>query len=179
MTKISALPLDTAPTLDDFTVTVDNGTGSTKKVTLSSLMSLMFANFDWSLNMKAASNTSAPTITTGANNNFASVGAQIAFTVASSCNCLVTVDVGMSSTSDYETRPLIYLDGVLFKSNDVIAAIGSASGRATERSLCYVVPLTAGAHIISAGGYTSAGGSQAVAINAAHIAGIVLGLVTA
>lgn len=39
MTKISTLPADSAPTGDDYTVTVDTGSGQTKKVLLSDLLS--------------------------------------------------------------------------------------------------------------------------------------------
>ena len=44
MTKITALPADTSPSTDDYTVTVDTGSGQTKKVLLSDLLSMYFNN---------------------------------------------------------------------------------------------------------------------------------------
>lgn len=45
MTKISTLPQDTSPTGDDYTVTVDTGSGQTKKVLLSDLITLIYDNY--------------------------------------------------------------------------------------------------------------------------------------
>jgi len=44
MTKISTLPQDNSPTGDDYTVTVDTGSGQTKKVLLSDLLTYVNAS---------------------------------------------------------------------------------------------------------------------------------------
>jgi hypothetical protein len=44
MTKITALPSDSTPTGDDYTVTVDTGSGQTKKVLLSDVLAYVNAN---------------------------------------------------------------------------------------------------------------------------------------
>lgn len=44
MGKISALPADSSPSSDDYTVTVDTSSGQTKKILLSDLITLIFNN---------------------------------------------------------------------------------------------------------------------------------------
>lgn len=56
MGKLSALPQDTAPTGDDYTVSVDTTSGQTKKVLLSDLLSYIYNN-------KPTSNIQTTTIT--------------------------------------------------------------------------------------------------------------------
>lgn len=62
MGKLSALPQDSSPTGDDYTVTVDTSSGQTKKVLLSSILSYIFNN-------KPAVNIQSTTLTPA---NFAS-----------------------------------------------------------------------------------------------------------
>lgn len=44
MGKLSALPQDSTPSTDDYTVTVDTGSGQTKKILLSDLITLIYNN---------------------------------------------------------------------------------------------------------------------------------------
>lgn len=138
---------------------------------------------DWSsfsLNMKSASNSTANTPTNNADTNLASNGATISFTVETDCYALVIVHVAVNSTTDYELKPQIWRDGVLYAVAGYPASInGSAGNRAVMRSHTVGVPLTAGAHTLSAGVIVSSATSQSVGIGAANITALVLGNVTA
>lgn len=87
---------------------------------------------------------------------------------------MVTVSLGISSTTDYEFRPEIRVDGTTSYKMSPVAALGSAGGRAHVRSFTYAIQLTAGAHKISAGVELSAattptmpvtGGTLAISYN--------------
>lgn len=45
MPKISGLPQDSSPSTDDYTITVDTTSGQAKKVSLSDLVTLIYANY--------------------------------------------------------------------------------------------------------------------------------------
>lgn len=141
------------------------------------------SQIDWSSfanNIKMAKNSSSVTPTIGTDNNLASAGAAITFTVDATSYALVTVHVGCRSTTDYEHKPAIYLDGTLISMNDIGASIGgSASNRGIQRSHTDKVTLSAGAHTISAGIYIASATSPSVAIGEAQVSAIVLGRVTA
>lgn len=132
---------------------------------------------DFALNIKSATNGSSvsPTNTT---QNFAANGVAVTFTVASDCFALVSVSMGISSNSDYEFRPIIYRDGVAYKQILPPAAY-SVSGRAHVRGFTWAVPLTAGAHTLSAGVFLAAGTSMAMPADSCMISALVLGDVTA
>lgn len=138
---------------------------------------------DWStfgLNIKRAKNTSSSNPGNGVNSDFAGLGAAVTFTVETACNAFVTVHVGCNSTSEFELKPQIYLDGAVHTTSDVGASIsGTATNRFFQRSVSNVVALSAGAHTISAGITVSSATSQSVPIGSAEVIAIVLGRVTA
>lgn len=136
---------------------------------------------DWSLfsnNMKSASNPSSIT-PTNSSQDLAGNGATISFTVGSTCNALVTVSIGLYSSSDYEFRPEIRVDGTVVQTYSPAAALGNASGRPSVRGFTFSVPLTTGAHTISAGVFISAGTALSIAAGGVSVAALVLGNVTA
>lgn len=133
------------------------------------------------LNIKNASNPSGisgGSIVTG-DNNFASQGIAVTFTVASACKALVIVNMSSTSSSDWEFHPQIYLDGVKTAESLPAASIGSASNRGIVRSYSTVISLSAGSHTISGGAFFSAGGSWAIPTGSSNITALVLGQVTA
>lgn len=140
------------------------------------------AVIDWSTfsnNIKVAINTNAAAPVNGTALNLASVGSVVSFTVGEACKALVTSTIGCSSTSDFETKPQIWLDGALSSSATYTAAAANASGRIDTRTWQGVVTLSAGAHTISAGIVVSSATSANVAAGNAQISAIVLGNVTA
>lgn len=142
------------------------------------------AQIDWSslsLNIKSKKSTSGATPTNGANTNLDTNGCSVSFTVAADCKAFVTVHVGCSSTTDFEHKPQIWLDGSLYSMSDITASVngGGASNRSIQRSHSALVSLTAGAHTLSAGISVSSASSQNVRAGDAEIAAIVLGQVTA
>lgn len=192
MPKISALPA--ATTLDgaDPAPIVDDSAGSTKKFTLTKLKewlqslttwisSAMIDHSTWSLNIKGNRNSSAITPVNGSNVNGSGQGLNVTFTVSATCKALVVLNMAAISTSDFEFRPLIYLDGVVQTTgvSEPAASVGNASGRAVQRSNTAVLTLTAGAHTISGGIFVSSATGPTVPINGASISAIVQGYVTA
>jgi len=134
---------------------------------------------DWSslsLNMKAASNPSTFTIANGSN-NLAGAGIKVNFTVAEACKALVTVSLGVSSTTDFEYQPQIRLGGTVIKSFAPVASL--SAGRAHVRGFSWVVSLVAGANEISAGVSLASSTSAGIAASGGNISAIVLGEVTA
>lgn len=138
---------------------------------------------DWGslqLNIKAANNTSSIAPGNSVNTNYASVGCQITFTVAASCKALVTVNMGVRSTTDYELKPLIYLDGVMTAIADYSAAMSNGAGnRMLVRPMVAVVTIPSGTHTLSAGVFVASATSPSTDIGSAQISAIVLGEVTA
>lgn len=138
---------------------------------------------DWSglsLNIKSAKTTSSNTPSNGANTDLGGNGASISFTVSTTCIALVTIDVSCTSTTDFEIKPIIFLNGTAYAIADYAAALnGGAGGRATQRSYTWPVVMPAGTNMISAGIFVSSATSQVVAIGSASVAAIVLGKVTA
>lgn len=192
MPKISGLPEDTAPTTDDYVASLDTGTSTLKKSKWLNIIAMIFGNapsaslsrtaVDWSTfsnSIKQASNSSSITPTNGVDNDFQSAGAKITFTVSGTAYALVTVTVGCGSTSDFEHRPEIFLDGSLHSGASYAATIANAGGRASVRSYPNLVILAAGTHTISAGMFLSAAVSQIIPANSAIVSAIVLGNVTA
>lgn len=140
------------------------------------------SQLDWSsfgLNIKSATNTSQGTPVNLNHVNLSSVGASITFTVESDCDSLVTVNVGVISSSDFEHKPGIYKDGSVFSFSSYSAAPGNASGRSLVRSYTALVPLTAGAHTLSAGIFVASATGPTVPTGNANITAIVLGEVSA
>jgi len=139
------------------------------------------AALDWSTfsnNMKSASNSGNIT-PTNSSQDLASSGLSISFTVAQACNALVTVSLGVQSTTDFEFQPQIRLGGSIVKSFTPAASISNAGGRALVRGFTWVVPLAQGANTLSAGLLLSSSTTPGIAANGGTIAAIVLGEVTA
>lgn len=138
---------------------------------------------DWSTfaaNIKSAQSTTSRNPTNGTDTNLATNGAVVSFTVATACVAFVTIHVGVSSTSDYELKPQIYRDDVLFTTSGVAASVnGQAANRTFQRSLSAAVPLSAGTHTLSAGVVVSSATSPGISAGGATISAIVLGNVTA
>lgn len=137
---------------------------------------------DWSTfdkNIKSASNTSAITPTNSINNNLESYGAKVQFTVSGSAYALAIVSVGISSASDFENKPLVYLDGSHFNTYEIAAAPGNGSARIFQRINHMNIPLSTGSHTISAGVFISSATSPNIPIGNARITVLVFGNVTA
>ena len=137
---------------------------------------------DWSSfgnNIKSAKNSSGITPVNGSFVNGSGQGLAVTFTVSEACNALVTLHMACGSTSDFEFRPLIYLNGVMTVDGTYPASVGNGSGRHTTRSVTYKIALPAGANTISGGVFVSSATSPTVAASGANISAIVLGTVTA
>jgi len=138
--------------------------------------------FDWaslSNNIKVQKTTSTSNPASGSL-NLGGNGGQVTLTVATDCYALVNVYVACTSTTDYEMKPIIYLDGAVHSMNDAAAALGGgASNRALQRTHFDKVSLTAGAHTIAVGIYTASATSPSIVAGAAAVSVIVLGEVTA
>ena len=135
---------------------------------------------DWStfnLNMKTAANGGVITLT-NTDQDLASSGVSISFTVSSACNAFVTVSLGVSSTTDFEFRPEIRLAGSQVSIFSPSAA-ATSTGRASGRTFSAHVPLSAGVNVLSAGAFISSATSPSIAIGGAVISALVLGNVTA
>lgn len=187
--KVSGIPPDTG--LDDnHYVILNDPTGPTTKTTTLGVLRLWLQSVaTWvkssmmdystmSLNMKHASNAGTINPATTGDTNF-STSLQCTFTVAAACNAEVRLDIGLSSTSDFEFGPIIYLDGAVFERFTPSAGAGNASNRASYRGFSSVVPLTAGAHTISGGVGLSSSTAPAIAAGGAKLTVLVLGNVTA
>ena len=131
-------------------------------------------------NIKRAKTSSGVGISNGVNTNLGPQGAQISFTVETDCVAFVVVLVACRSTTDFEHKPQIWLDGSLAVNNDSGASVnGTASNRAFQRTCLGSIPLTAGTHTLSAGITVSSSTSASVNSGEAEIMAIVLGNVTA
>lgn len=74
----------------------------------------------------------------------------------------VRVDLYTTSTSDYEFRPQVWLNGTLYKNITPNASVGNASSRAVGRGATYDVVLPDGTNYISAGAFISASTSPSM-----------------
>ena len=108
----------------------------------------------------------------GAIQNLANNGAKITLNLKSSARVLVTVFVGMKSTSDFEFRPAILVNGVE-KYREEIPASLATSGRAVQRSAQVAFGIPAGTQIISAGVLSASATNQEIPAGAASISVIV------
>ena len=103
-------------------------------------------------------------------------GASVTFTVEKACVALVTVNIAMRSTSDYEFRPQIFLDGV-FNRNFGYPSANSNGGRSIQRGGTAPVILTAGTHTISAGVFISSATNPSCDTDGVNVCVLVLGKV--
>lgn len=149
-----------------------DGTFKTGVVKESNIDFTSFSN-----NAKSATNTSAHTPSNGVTNNLSS--ASISFTLSGSGIALVTVTVGVLSTTDYEMKPGVYKNGSFFAQSDMSAAAGNGSERVNPRTYSVAVPLSNGVNTLSAGVFISSATAPNVPIGNASISAIVLGNVTA
>ena len=130
-------------------------------------------------NVKSVNNTSAPSLT-NSDQNLASCGLSLSFNVPGPVRALVTVNLGISSTTDYEFQPEVYLDGSFYYRDSTPASLsGGASARGVQRSLTTMVLIPAGTHTISAGVFLSAATSPTMVVGAGHLSAFVNGRVTA
>jgi len=124
MTKITQLPQDTSPTTDDLTITVDSTSGQAKKLLLSDLITLIYANYP-----ATAWTSYTPTITnlTQGTGTLASKYIQIGKTViyqgrftfsgTSSVGGVLTISLPVTAVSStYATREPLGI-GMIFDSN--------------------------------------------------------------
>lgn len=131
-------------------------------------------------NTKSAKTTSSKSLTNSVDTDLAANGATISFTVSGTAYALVTVDVGVSSTTDFEFQPEIFVDGSLSTKLTYAATLGGgASGRVVTRSYTAAITLSSGSHTISAGVQVVSATSPLVPSDSANIAAVVLGNVTA
>lgn len=136
---------------------------------------------DWSTfanNIKSAFNTSTGTLT-NSSQDLASVGLSLSFTVVGTAYALVTVSLGIFSSSDFEFRPEIRLGGAVQATFAPSAAAGNASSRSTVRSFSAKIPLSNGVNVLSAGVFLAAATSPGWGNGAGYISAIVFGNVTA
>lgn len=145
-----------------------------KPIAVSNIDFSTFAN-----NIKTGVNTTAVILTNGVSTDLASFGSKVTFTVASNCVAFVTVSMIANSTTDFEFKPLIYLDGSVAGSINYLAAPGNASGRSQVRTYSKAIPLTTGSHTLSAGVLVSSASTPGVPTDGATITALVLGNVTA
>lgn len=109
------------------------------------------------------------------NGNFKldSSGACLGVYVPFDCDVTADVSVGMGSTSDFEFRPEVWIDGSVplpdgyYSPNAALG--GGGGGRASSRTFTAKLRLTAGWHLISAGVELVAGGGYTIAIGAVNI----------
>lgn len=190
MPKISALPAMTTADGADPAPIVDDSAGSTKKITLTKLKEWLQSltawvtrpQIDWttfSNNIKTAVTTTANTPTNGVNTNLSGNGASLSFTLTGAGYAHVYVSVGCISSSDFECKPLIFLNGALHTTGEYVAAAGNASGRVNPRTVMAAVALPTGSNTISAGILVSSATGQSVPIANGKVSAIVFGNVTA
>lgn len=136
---------------------------------------------DWSTfsnNIKSATNPASISLA-NSSQDLASNGVSISFTVSGACKALVSVDMGVNSTTDFEFRPEIRLNGTVVAALTPAAAAGNSSNRSSNRGFTYVVTLAAGVNVISAGVNLVVATSPGITSGGATIAAIVNGNVTA
>ena len=137
-------------------------------------------NIDWSTFSNSIKSTlGSGTVSLATGNNNLSTNASLSYTVSGTAYALIFVSLGMSSTTDFEFQPLIYVDGSIAKTFDPAAAAGNTSGRATVRSFSTMVTLATGSHTFSPGVNISSQTSPAMNNQGISISAIVLGPVTA
>lgn len=140
------------------------------------------SQIDWApftFNMKTASTTSNAGLSNGANYNLGANGASIQFTVVGTAQALVTVSVATISASDFENKPLIYVNGSVVSTAGYSAAAGNSSSRVNPRTWQYAVTLSEGVNTISAGVLVTSATSPSVPSGGAQVSAVVLGNVTA
>ena len=104
--------------------------------------------------------------------NLAGNGAKITLNLKKNARVLATVFVGMKSTSDFEFKPAILVNGVEKYREEVPASL-STNGRASQRSAQVAFDIPAGTQIISAGVWSQSATNQEIPAGAASISVIV------
>ena len=108
----------------------------------------------------------------GAIQDLANNGAKITLNLKKNARILVTVFVGMKSTSDFEFKPAILVNGIEKYREEVPASLAT-NGRAVQRSAQVAFDIPAGTRIISAGVWSQSATNQEVSAGAASISVIV------
>lgn len=171
----SSLQIETAPFTNSFSTANHDHTTAARGGLLNN------GSIDWSTftnNMKTASNTGAPALS-NSSQDLASSGLSVSFTLATAGVAFVVMNLGISSTSDFEFRPEIRLGGVVQFTHAPNAAAGNASNRASDRGMPYVMALPVGVNVISAGVNLSSATGPSLAIGGGSISVVVFGQVTA
>ena len=126
-----------------------------------------FATLDFGVYQ--AENTTESRPANGEYLNLAQNGAKITINVNKSARVLISSVVGIRSDSDFEFKPLIFIDNQLVKTLSLGASVGNASGRRVQRTVQGVFSLSAGTHTISAGVSTSSGTNVIISIGDASV----------
>jgi hypothetical protein len=127
-------------------------------------------------NAKTAVTTSTNTPSNGANTDLGSNGASLSFTIETGAIAFVTIDITCESTQDFEFRPQLFLDGVVYETYAPSAALGGGAGdRGVYRGFSTVIELTSGTHTLSPGLFIASAASQSIPAGAAKITALVLG----
>ena len=108
----------------------------------------------------------------GATQDLAGNGAKITLNLKKNARILATVFVGMKSTSDFELKPAILVNGIEKYREEVPASLATGS-RAVQRSAQVAFDLSAGTQIISAGVWSHSAANQEISAGAASISVIV------
>ena len=108
----------------------------------------------------------------GATQDLAGNGANITLNLKKNARILVTVLVGMKSTSDFEFKPAILVNGIEKYREEVPASLATGS-RAVQRSAQVAFDIPAGTQIISAGVWSQSATNQEIPAGAASISVIV------
>ena len=108
----------------------------------------------------------------GATQDLAGNGAKITLNLKKNARVLVTVFVGMKSTSDFEFKPAILVNGIEKYREEVPASLATGS-RAVQRSAQVAFNIPAGTQIISAGVWSHSATNPEVSAGAASISVIV------
>jgi len=177
---LATSPTIVSPTLSSAVLT-SAALGTPTSGVMTNVTGLPRVGIDWttfSNNVKAATNTSSPTLS-NADLDLASSGLSLSFTLSGTGYAMVTVCLGISSTSDYEFKPEIRLGGSIIASLTPSAAIGNASSRSNVRSVSYLATLSNGVNTLSAGVFLSSSTNPGMSIGGGTISAIVFGNVTA
>lgn len=132
--------------------------------------------FDWDAfanNVKYAENSTTGVPVNGSNVNFNSNGAGITFTAKSAGVAFVQVKTAIVSTTDFEHKPQVFLNGTLYKTSSTAAQAGNGSSRVQERHLMCSVPFSAGSVTLSAGVVVSSATSPSAPVGGVSISAII------
>lgn len=129
-----------------------------------------------SLQIKSAKTTSTVVPGNGSNTNLGTAGAAVNFTLQGTGVALVTVDIAMGSTSDWEFRPQIFKNGTVFSTASYVSQLTNGP-RHVVRTYTWAVDLNDGLNTLSAGVNVSSAAGHGINAGGASIAVLALGKV--